>query len=72
MKRGAISQARRRWGEHLADQLILPLALAGEGAFTVARASAHLLTNIAVVERFLPVRFSCEATESGYLVRVSD
>ncbi|MBZ4869477.1 RNA 3'-terminal phosphate cyclase, partial [Salmonella enterica] len=59
-------------GEHLADQLILPLALAGEGAFTVARASAHLLTNIAVVERFLPVRFSCEATESGYLVRVSD
>ncbi|MGS0314597.1 hypothetical protein ACUOP4_27275, partial [Escherichia coli] len=25
-----------------------------------------------VVERFLPVRFSCEATESGYLVRVSD
>ncbi|WP_249273772.1 hypothetical protein, partial [Salmonella enterica] len=23
-------------------------------------------------ERFLPVRFSCEATESGYLVRVSD
>lgn len=59
-------------GEHLADQLILPLALAGEGAFTVARASTHLLTNIAVVERFLPVRFSCEATESGYLVRVSD
>ncbi|EIZ4293046.1 RNA 3'-terminal phosphate cyclase [Salmonella enterica subsp. enterica serovar Heidelberg] len=59
-------------GEHLADQLILPLALAGEGAFTVARASAHLLTNIVVVERFLPVRFSCEATESGYLVRVSD
>jgi RNA 3'-terminal phosphate cyclase (ATP) len=57
-------------GEHLADQLILPMALAGTGAFTVAQASTHLLTNIAVVERFLPVRFACEPDGHGYLVRV--
>jgi RNA 3'-terminal phosphate cyclase (ATP) len=57
-------------GEYLADQLILPLALAGEGAFTVAETSAHLLTNIAVVERFLPVRFTCEPLDGGYLIQV--
>ncbi|EEJ3949566.1 RNA 3'-terminal phosphate cyclase [Salmonella enterica subsp. enterica serovar 4,[5],12:b:-] len=58
-------------GEHLADQLILPLALAGEGAFTVARASAHLLTNIAVVERFLPVMFNLEEARGMVQVMVS-
>ncbi|EHV6804016.1 RNA 3'-terminal phosphate cyclase, partial [Salmonella enterica subsp. enterica serovar Amsterdam] len=58
-------------GEHLADQLILPLALAGEGAFTVARASAHLLTNIAVVERFLPVTFNLEEAKEMVQVMVS-
>ncbi len=42
-------------GEYLADQLVLPMALAGAGEFTVAHPSCHLLTNIAVVERFLPV-----------------
>ncbi|MDM4208191.1 RNA 3'-terminal phosphate cyclase [Klebsiella spallanzanii] len=57
-------------GEYLADQLILPLALAGDGSFTVAKTSAHLLTNIAVVERFLPVRFSCEPLDGGYLIQV--
>lgn len=57
-------------GEYLADQLILPLALAGDGSFTVAKTSAHLLTNIAVVEQFLPVRFSCEPLDGGYLIQV--
>lgn len=57
-------------GEYLADQLILPIALAGEGAFTVAQTSAHLLTNIAVVEQFLPIKFTCDAYAGGVLVRV--
>ncbi|HCM1914843.1 TPA: RNA 3'-terminal phosphate cyclase [Salmonella enterica subsp. salamae serovar 28:r:e,n,z15] len=57
-------------GEYLADQLILPLALAGEGAFTVAKTSAHLLTNIAVVEKFLPIRFTCEPNNGDYLIQV--
>ena len=56
-------------GEYLADQLVLPMALAGAGEFTVAHPSCHLLTNIAVVERFLPVRFGLIETDG--VTRVS-
>ncbi len=42
-------------GEHLADQLLLPLALAGAGSFTATQASAHTTTNAEVIQRFLPV-----------------
>ncbi|HDY2776302.1 TPA: RNA 3'-terminal phosphate cyclase, partial [Escherichia coli] len=56
-------------GEYLADQLVLPMALAGAGEFTVAHPSCHLQTNIAVVERFLPVRFSLIETDG--VTRVS-
>lgn len=56
-------------GEYLADQLVLPMALAGTGEFTVAHPSCHLLTNIAVVERFLPVRFGLIETDG--VTRVS-
>ena len=39
---------------HLADQLILPLAIAGfEGNLTAERVSKHTLTNLWVVEQFL-------------------
>ncbi|MCP4211113.1 MAG: RNA 3'-terminal phosphate cyclase [Halieaceae bacterium] len=42
--------------KHLADQLILPLALLpGESTFTTAEITQHLLTNIDVVQSFLPV-----------------
>jgi RNA 3'-terminal phosphate cyclase (ATP) len=41
--------------EHLADQLVLPLALAeGASRFTTAKVSDHLLTNAWVVNQFLP------------------
>ncbi|MBV4487147.1 RNA 3'-terminal phosphate cyclase [Pseudomonas sp. SWRI153] len=45
--------------EHLADQLLLPMALAGGGTFTTPRMTDHLRSNIAVIERFLPVRIDC-------------
>ncbi|MCA9569954.1 MAG: RNA 3'-terminal phosphate cyclase [Myxococcales bacterium] len=45
-------------GEHLADQLLLPLAMAGGGSFATVAPSLHTLTNMAVVERFLPVSFA--------------
>lgn len=48
-------------GEHLADQLMLPFALAGGGSFTVSSVSGHALTNADVIGRFLPVRISFEA-----------
>ena len=41
--------------EHLADQLLLQLALAGGGSFRTTRPSLHSTTNAAVIQRFLPV-----------------
>ena len=47
--------------KHLGDQLILYMALAeGESSFTVPEISSHILTNIWVMERFLPVKFKIE------------
>lgn len=42
-------------GEHLADQLLLPMALAGEGSFVSGPLTLHTETQIATIKRFLPV-----------------
>lgn len=42
-------------GEHLADQLMLPMALAGAGRFSTERVSQHSSTNGETIARFLPV-----------------
>lgn len=42
-------------GPHLADQLLLPMALAGSGEFITTAPTEHLTTNAALVEKFLPV-----------------
>ena len=52
-------------GEHLADQLLLPMGLAAGGAFRTAGLSPHARTNIGVIETFLPVRFQVNALETG-------
>jgi len=44
-------------GEHLADQLLLPFALAGGGAFTAQKLNRHARTNMVVIASFLPVEF---------------
>jgi len=44
-------------GEHLADQLLVPLALVEGGAFTTLPLSRHAQTNIDTIEKFLPVKF---------------
>lgn len=50
--------------KHLADQLILPLALApGPSTVTTCEITQHLLTNVWVVEQFLDVRFEIEGEE---------
>lgn len=55
----AVRQARRYIdadvpvGEHLADQLLLPLALAGSGVFRTMTPSRHTQTSIEVIHRFL-------------------
>lgn len=48
-------------GPHLADQLLLPLALAGAGSFVTMPPTQHTCSNIEVIEKFLPVTF--EVTE---------
>jgi RNA 3'-terminal phosphate cyclase (ATP) len=51
---------------HLSDQLIPYLALAdGGSSFTVSRISQHLLTNIWVVQHFLPTKITVEGKEGG-------
>ncbi len=57
--------------EHLADQLLLPMALAGAGSFTTPALSDHLQSNRRVIERFLPVRIRSEALAgNGYRVLI--
>ena len=46
--------------EHLADQLMLPMALAGGGSFTTVRLSQHARTNAEVIARFLPIEVRFE------------
>ena len=49
---------------HCADQLVLPLSLAkGRSEFSVAEVTQHLLTNIAVIRRFVDRAIVCEGDE---------
>jgi RNA 3'-terminal phosphate cyclase (ATP) len=47
-------------GRHLADQLLLPMALAGGGSFTTLPLSSHALTSIEVLKMFLTVEVRAE------------
>jgi RNA 3'-terminal phosphate cyclase (ATP) len=47
-------------GRHLADQLLLPMALAGGGAFCTLSPTAHTITNIEVLRLFLDVDVKVE------------
>ena len=58
-------------GEHLADQLLLPMALAGGGTFTCSKVSQHALTNAEVISRFLPVRITFEQQERASICTVA-
>jgi RNA 3'-terminal phosphate cyclase (ATP) len=58
-------------GVHLADQLLLPLALAGGGAFRTMPLSLHATTNADVIRRFLDVTFDvARVTDSAVDVTV--
>jgi len=59
-------------GEHLADQLILPLALAGGGSFRATPPSSHTRTHAALIEEILGLRVRLEAIdEKQWHVEVS-
>lgn len=61
--------SRAAIGEHLADQLLLPLAIGGGGAFTTTPLSTHSTTNIDTIRHFLDVEITCTDVREG-LVRV--
>jgi RNA 3'-terminal phosphate cyclase (ATP) len=67
----AIQQAKRYLaagvpvGVCLADQLLLPMAIAGGGSFLTLAPSRHTLTNIDVIARLLPVRFDIDEVGNG-------
>jgi RNA 3'-terminal phosphate cyclase (ATP) len=58
-------------GPHLADQLLLPLALAGGGSFLTMPLSPHAQTNIEIIEMFLNVSIAArEVRSAAWLVQV--
>lgn len=46
-------------GRFLADQLLVPMAIAGEGRFRTLAPSMHTQTNIAIIKQFLDVEIEC-------------
>jgi RNA 3'-terminal phosphate cyclase (ATP) len=58
-------------GPYLADQLLLPMALAGGGCFTSVKPSQHARTAADIIARFLPIQVRFDEREAGrHLVRV--
>src|SRR5207302_5388162 len=56
--------ARQPVDAHSADQVILPLVLAkGSSVMHVAEITQHLLTNLAVIRRFVDRELACEGEE---------
>ena len=58
-------------GEHLADQLLLPMALGAGGRFRTLEPSGHTLTNIETIRRFLDAQINCTEDEGAWLVTVT-
>ena len=55
-------------GEHLADQLMVPLAIAGSGSFKTTAPTSHALANIEVLRSFLDVKLSLEPSNEGLYI----
>jgi RNA 3'-terminal phosphate cyclase (ATP) len=56
--------------EHLADQLLLPMAIGGGGSFTTGTVTEHTRTNMHVIAKFLRTSFRVEenANQSRIIV----
>ena len=52
-------------GIYLADQLLIPMALAGAGRFRTARLTRHTKTNMDVIGQFLDVKFHISEIGDG-------
>ncbi len=59
-------------GRHLADQLVLLMAVAGSGAFETLSPSSHLTTQVEVIRQFLGARVRLTPRENGaWLVEIT-
>lgn len=54
-------------GEHLADQLMLPMALAGSGCFHTVPLTRHAQTQLELIPRFLDVRMTAKPVADGVI-----
>ncbi len=52
-------------GPYLADQLLLPMALAGNGVFTTVTPSKHTETSASIIRRFLDLEIRFERHSGG-------
>jgi len=58
--------------EYLADQLLLPIALAGSGSYRTTKPSLHTTTNADIINQFLPVHISMQQeSDSVWKVAIS-
>ena len=58
-------------GQHLADQLLVPMAIAGSGSFTTLKPTRHTTTNIEVISRFLDLKIEVKrASERAWSIEV--
>lgn len=59
-------------GLHLADQLLLPLALAGGGRIRCQGLTEHTTTNMGTIQNFLPVAIEAsEQSDGTYVINVT-
>lgn len=69
--KGAVSKAQKYLAStaavdtYLADQLLLPMALAGGGSFTATEWSQHAATNAEVIKKFLPIEIQTQKLGNG-------
>jgi RNA 3'-terminal phosphate cyclase (ATP) len=54
-------------GEHLADQLMIPIALGG-GSFVTRNPSLHTMTQVELIPQFLDVEFQLEQRNGEVLI----
>jgi len=52
----------------LADQLLIYMAISKAGSYTTNELSMHLLTNMEIIKKFLPVDFSVEQSKAVYRI----
>jgi RNA 3'-terminal phosphate cyclase (ATP) len=66
----AYLDSRAAVGTHLADQLLIPLAMAGGGSFTTLPLTGHTTTNMEVVRTFTGIGFRVTEEGEGSIVKV--